>query len=297
MGHGRDMHHRKRLGGIVIPGMISERPFGRCLAWRNPAFKNDLGICLEPAVGRIWLEPTVAGSGSGPPANVSSDIISGRGRAADNKVAGFAPRTIATVRLFAVLRPTAMMSGPAAMWQPAHDQTVPVQHLNAIDAGIVGLCRVGVAATGPGDDNRPGDQRPCVLGPVRLDRQRREINIGPAVANLLNNGGFDLLRSRGQCGLQHRPPGQRIPQPVRGRRGPERGQKCAQIVKPFGRNAQSGGDAFRSSEQVEPQSVCRTAPRVHLSVCQTATPAHWPLTRRGGRRSFDGTRKPGQGCA
>lgn len=126
---------------------------------------------------------------------------------------------------------------------------------------------VPFAGVRSGYNHGPGDKRPRVARPMRLNRQRRQVNLSPLLDHSLSRRRSDKLGSCRKSSLQHRPPRQRIAQPIGWSRGAERGQKRAKVIQTVNRNTKPRGDAFSGSEEVYHNRDVRAL----------ALSNHWPV--------------------
>ncbi len=172
---GGDGEDGERLDGIVVAGVVAVGAFVGVVVEAHVAFQHDFGggghlDRLRLAVDKLHL---LSAQQTGEMI-LAQGVRHGRHRA-ENRAGVRAQHRRRRERLGLLVLPALVMLRPAAMLEPAHDKLVPAQLLHPVDAEIVVV--LALARRPARDDERPGDQRPGLVGPAGLDGQTVEVDI------------------------------------------------------------------------------------------------------------------------
>ena len=238
-----DREHREALDLVVIAGVVAERPLER-------GFVTGVGRAdLAAGVGRVRPDlPFEDDLGSGGHLQVAAQATDGLGAGAAQQAGELVLRQRVRHRrhcaedrrrigteghrnrkwLPRTGKPVvAEVQRSSAVGQPAHDQPVRADDLLAVDAEVLPLL-----VRSAGDHQTPGDQRPGVPRPARLDRQTAEVDVLAFPNDLLAGCRPDAPGGHvPQRRLQHRHLAQGVLQPARRLRLLQRRQQLADVAQ------------------------------------------------------------------
>ncbi len=209
-----------------------------------------------PAASTPMQPATSVGPPRSRPANWYSDSESGTGVTAPSIVAGSAPSAtaIGNGRPGSARACSRKSSAPPRCASQRMITWSPRDHLLPIDAEVLPRARPRDALRSPRHDESPRDQRPGIVGPAGLDRQRAEVDVAALDDMTLTRGATDDARRHVAQRLHHRDQPAGVLEAARRLRFLQRRQQRPDVAQRGDRVlAHAGRDALDGPEQVREQ--------------------------------------------